>query len=126
MAINSVNISGNIADEPKFYDKGENSVLRLPVAVNDRVKQNDEWVNRPNYVDIVIFGNRAKALNKWLGKGMKVAISGKLHQSVWDDNNGNKRYKLEVIAYDLDAMTSRKENSRKVETETYPYDEIPF
>ena len=126
MAINSVNISGNIADEPKFYDKGETSVLRFPVAVNDRVKQNDEWVNRPNYVDVVIFGNRAKALNQWLGKGMKVAISGKLHQSVWKDKDDNQRYKLEVIAYELDAMTARKENARKVETETCPYDDIPF
>lgn len=121
MAINSVNISGNIAGEPKFYDKGETFALRFPVAVNDRVKQNDEWVNRPNYVDVVIFGSRAKALNQWLGKGMKVAISGKLHQSVWKYKDGSKRYKLEVIAYELDAMTARK-----VETEMCPYDDIPL
>ena len=62
---------------------------------------------------------------------MKVAISGKLHQSVWNDKDGNQRYKLEVIAYELDAMTARnenarKENARKVETETYRYDDIPF
>lgn len=126
MAINSVNISGNLADEPKFYDKGETAVLRFPVAVNDRVKQNDEWVNRPNYVDVVIFGSRAKALNQWLAKGMKVAISGKLHQSAWTDKDGSKRYKLEVIAYELDAMTARKEASRKPESEEYPYNDLPF
>lgn len=129
MAINNVSVSGNIAAEPKLFDKGETAVLRFPVAVNDRVKNaQGEWENRPNFFDCVVFGARAKGLNQWLAKGMKVAVSGKLRQSKWEDKEGNKRYSVEITAYEVDAMPpAKKEQPAKQESQGgYPYDDCPF
>ena len=85
-------------------------ILALGVAVNDRRKnqQTGEWEDVPNWIDCVMFGNRAKSVSRFLSKGSKVAIEGKLRWSQWE-RDGQKRSKIEVIVDEIEFMTSRND-----------------
>lgn len=111
MSINRVTITGNLTRDPELRaTAGGSQVLRLGVAVNDRWfnQQTNNWEDRPNYIDCVVFGKRADALSRYLHKGMKVAIEGKLRWSQWEDRETNKnRSKIEVIVDDLEFMSGR-------------------
>ena len=113
MSINSVTISGNLTRDPELRQTQSGmAILSLGVAVNDRRRnqQTGEWEDYANFVDCTVFGNRAEALSKILTKGMKVCINGRLHYRAWQDQNGQKRSKLEVTANEVDIMTSRGGN----------------
>ncbi|MDI6901832.1 MAG: single-stranded DNA-binding protein [Anaerosomatales bacterium] len=110
MSINRVVISGNLTRDPELRSTNSGmSVLKLGVAVNDRRKNQStgEWEDVPNFVDVTIFGARADALARFLSKGTKVAIEGKLRWSQWETPEGDKRSKLEVIADEIEFMTPR-------------------
>lgn len=110
MSINRVNISGNLTRDPELRQTQSGmSVLRFGVAVNDRVKnqQTGEWEDRPNFVDCIVFGQRAQSLSQYLSKGSKVAIEGKLRWSQWE-KDGQKRSKIEVVVDEIEFMSSRQ------------------
>lgn len=109
MSINRVNISGNLTRDPELRaTAGGTQVLSFGVAVNDRCRnaQTGEWEDYPNFVDCTMFGNRAEAVGRFLAKGMKVAIEGKLRYNSWE-KDGQKRSKLEVIVDEIEFMSSR-------------------
>ena len=109
MSINRVNISGNLTRDGELRTTpGGTDVLSLGVAVNDRAKnqQTGQWEDRPNFVDCVMFGNRAQSLAPYLSKGSKVAIEGKLRWSQWE-RDGQKRSKLEVVVDEIEFMSQR-------------------
>ena len=109
MSINRVNISGNLTRDPELRaTTGGTQVLTMGVAVNDRRRnpQTGNWEDYPNFVDCVMFGTRAEALSRYLSKGTKVAIEGKLRYSSWE-RDGQRRSKLEVVVDDIEFMTSR-------------------
>lgn len=112
MSINRVNISGNLTRDPELRaTQGGITILRFGVAVNDRRKNNQtgEWEDKPNYVDCKMFGRRAESLGRYLHKGMKVAIDGKLDFSQWQDRQtGQNRSRLEVIVDEIEFMSSRE------------------
>ena len=110
MGINRVVISGNLTRDPELRATGSGmNVLKLGVAVNDRRKnqQTGEWEDVPNFIDVTVFGARAEALSRFLSKGSKVAIEGKLRWSQWESQAGEKRSKLEVIADEVEFLSSR-------------------
>lgn len=114
MSINRVVISGNLTRDPELRSTaGGMSVLKLGVAVNDRRKnqQTGEWEDVPNFVDVTVFGARAEALARFLSKGSKVAIEGKLRWSQWETQQGDKRSKLEVVADEVEFLSSRDSSS---------------
>ena len=107
MSINRVNISGNLTRDPELRSTaGGTAILSLGVAVNDRRKnpQTGEWEDYTNFVDCVMFGSRAEAVSRFLGKGSKVAIDGKLRYSSWE-RDGQRRSKLEVIVDEIEFMS---------------------
>lgn len=79
------------------------------MAVNDRRKnqQTQQWEDYANFVDCTMFGNRAASVARFLAKGSKVAIEGKLRWSQWETQDGSKRSKLEVAVDEIEFMTSR-------------------
>jgi len=113
MSINKVLITGNLTRDPELRATGSGmSVLKMGVAVNDRRKnpQSGEWEEVPNYIDVVVFGTRGESLSRFLSKGAKVAVEGKLRWSSWEDkDSGAKRSKIEVIADDIEFMSARGE-----------------
>ena len=113
MSINRVLISGNLTRDPELRQTGGGTqVLSFGVAVNAhrRNPQTGEWEDYPNFIDCTMFGARAEALSRYLSKGTKVAIEGKLRWSQWE-RDGQKRSKIEVIVDELEFMTSRNDGS---------------
>lgn len=112
MSINKVIISGNLTRDPELRQTaGGLPVLGFGVAVNDRRRnqQTGEWEDYPNFIDCTMFGARAESLSRFLSKGTKVAIEGKLRWSQWE-RDGQKRSKIEVIVDELEFMSSRNGN----------------
>lgn len=108
MSINRVNITGNLTRDPELRaTAGGTQILSFGVAVNDRRKnpQTGEWEDVPNFVDCIVFGQRAEAVSRFLSKGSKVAIEGKLRFSSWETKEGQRRSKLEVIVDEIDFMS---------------------
>lgn len=109
MSINKVVISGNLTREPELRQTANGfPVLGFGVAVNDRRKnqQTGEWEDYPNFIDCTMFGARAESVSRFLSKGSKVAIEGKLRWSQWE-RDGQKRSKIEVVVDEIEFMTSR-------------------
>ena len=109
MSINRVVISGNLTRDPDLRSTASGMpVLGFGVAVNDRRKnqQTGEWEDYPNFIDCTMFGARAQSVSRFLSKGSKVAIEGKLRWSKWE-RDGQKRSKIEVIVDEIEFMTSR-------------------
>lgn len=107
MSINRVVISGNLTRDPEMRATTSGmQVLSFGVAVNDRRRnpQTGEWEDYPNFVDCAMFGTRAEAVSRYLSKGSKVAIEGKLRYSSWE-RDGQRRSKLEVIVDEIEFMS---------------------
>ena len=107
MGINRVVISGNLTRDPELRATASGaSILGFGVAVNDRRKnaRTGEWEDCPNFIDCAMFGSRAESLARYLGKGAKVAIEGRLRWSQWE-RDGQRRSKIEVVVDDLEFMS---------------------
>ena len=121
MSINSVTLSGNLGRDPELRTTAAGgNLLTFSIAVNDRVKDSStgEWKDYTNWVDVVVFGNRAESLSRILAKGMKVTINGKIRYSSWE-KDGQTRSKIEVIANDVDIMQRREDNGYANSVQTY-------
>lgn len=108
MSINRVNITGNLTRDPELRaTAGGTQILAFGVAVNDRRKnpQTGAWEDVPNFVDCIVFGQRAEAVSRFISKGSKVAIEGKLRYSSWETKEGQRRSKLEVIVDEIDFLS---------------------
>ena len=104
MSINRVVLSGNLTREPDFrLTAGGTPVLSFGVAVNDRRRnqRTGEWEDVANFVDCTMFGNRAEAVARYLSKGSKVAVEGKLRYSSWE-SDGQRRSKLDVVVDEIE------------------------
>lgn len=126
MSINRVNISGNLTRDPELRaTTGGTQVLSFGMAVNDRRKnqQTGEWEDYPNFVDCTMFGSRAEKISRYLTKGCKVAVEGKMRYSQWE-RDGQKRSKLEVIVEEIEFM-SRQQAAEPAPSDAYDED-IPF
>ncbi|WP_028263580.1 single-stranded DNA-binding protein [Atopobium fossor] len=113
MSINRVVISGNLTREPELKaTAGGTQVLSFGIAVNDRRRnpQSGEWEDYPNFVDCVMFGARADAVARFISKGSKVAIEGKLRYSSWE-RDGQRRSKLEVIVDEIEFLSRNQQNA---------------
>lgn len=98
--INVFTCDGNLTRDPEFITTPSGvSILKFSIAVNDRVKKNNEWVDEASYFDVVTFGKNAENGSKFLIKGKSVGIVGKLKQESWvDQQTGQKRSKVKIIA----------------------------
>lgn len=129
MSINRVVISGNLTRDPELTQAGQTPLLKIGVAVNDRRKDqaSGEWVDVPNFFDVLIWGARGESLNRFLKKGAKVAISGKLKWSSWETDSG-KRSKVEIVADEVELMgkASNSNDDDAPSSSTQFTDDIPF
>lgn len=97
--VNQVLIEGNIVADPELrFTNGGVAVSNLTVAVNHSRKVGEEWVDEASYVDITLFGQLAEQAVETFNKGDRALVTGRLAQRNWEDNEGNKRSKLEIVA----------------------------
>ncbi|MGD9734954.1 MAG: single-stranded DNA-binding protein [Solirubrobacterales bacterium] len=100
--VNVVVITGNLTRDPQLRSTdGGTSVCEMRVAVNSRRKdgQSGQWVDKPNYLDVVSFGAQAESCAEYLAKGRPVAIEGRLDWREWEAKDGSgKRQAVQIIA----------------------------
>ena len=110
MSINRAVLVGRLTRDPEMRSTASGmSVLSMRLAFNDRRKnpQTGEWEDMSNYIDATLFGKRAEALSRFLTKGTRIGIDGRLRWSEWESQSGEKRSKIEVIADELELLDSR-------------------
>ena len=100
-SLNSVCLLGHLTRNPEVrYSSNGTPVAALGLAVNNRIKRSDDsWQDDPCFVDVVVFGNQAEACAKYLNRGDPVLLEGRLQYRTWEDQQGNKRSKHEVMAF---------------------------
>lgn len=100
-SLNSVCLLGHLTRNPEVrYSPNGTPVAALGLAVNTRIKRSDDsWQDDPCFIDVVVFGNQAEACGKYLRKGDPVLLEGRLQYRTWEDQQGHKRSKHEVIAF---------------------------
>jgi single-strand DNA-binding protein len=108
--INVVVVTGNLTRDPELKStSGGTAVCKLRVAVNSRRRdQGGEWVDKPNFFDVTVFGAQGENCANYLSKGRPVAVEGRLEWSEWDASDGSgKRSKVEIIANSVQFLGSR-------------------
>jgi single-strand DNA-binding protein len=103
-------ITGNLTRDPELRHLGSGTaVCKLRVAVNSRRKdgQTGEWVDKPNYFDVTVWGAQGENCANYLAKGRPVAVEGRLDWREWEDQGGNKRQSVEIIANTVQFLGSR-------------------
>lgn len=129
MSINSVVISGNIGHTPELKATQSGSyILSFSVCVNARVKRGDAWEDKPNWVDVVLFGARAESVAKYLSRGSHVTIAGRLDEQQWEAKDGTNRHKLRIICEDIDFVSSKptEQSQPQDQSSTVADEDIPF
>jgi single-strand DNA-binding protein len=107
--INRVVLVGNLTRDPELkHTPGGTAVTSLRIAVNGRKKdETGQWVDKPNYFSVSVFGNQAESCAQYLSKGRPVAIDGRLEWREWQQQDGTKREAVEVVADSVQFLGSR-------------------
>lgn len=133
MSINKVLLTGNLTRDAELKSLPSGTdVLEFGIAVNERRKNNQtgEWEDCPNFFDCSLFGKRAEGLSRYMVKGRKVALEGKLQWRQWE-RDGEKRSKVSIVVNEVDLMDNgrnvQNENIQNQEpTDQYADSDIPF
>lgn len=107
---NRVILVGNLTRDPELrYIPSGTAVSEIGLAVNDRIKRNEEWVDEPTFVDVTLWARTAEVANEYLSKGSKILVEGRLKLDSWE-KDGQKRSKLRVIAEKMMMLGGRSGN----------------
>ena len=108
--INRVIITGNLTADPELRSLPSGTALcKLRVACNTRRKDNstNEWVDKPNYFDVTVWGAQGENCARYLSKGRPVAIDGRLEWREWESPEGQKRQAIDIIADSVQFLGGR-------------------
>ena len=105
---------GNLGGEPDLrYSPDGRPYLRFTVACNYRTRdQGGEWRDATEWVRATVFGQQAERLSQYLRKGTRVYVDGRLEARPWTDQQHQARAGLEVIANDVQFMSSRADEGQ--------------
>ena len=108
--INRVVLTGNLTAEPELRSlPSGTSVCKLRVACNTRRKDSasGEYVDKPNYFDVTVWGAQGENCARFLSKGRPVAVDGRLEWREWEDKEGGKRQAVDIIADSVQFLGGR-------------------
>lgn len=119
-SFNRVILVGNLTRDPELRHVGNGTaVSNVGLAVNDRVKRDDEWVDEATFVDVTFWGRTAEVANEYLTKGSPVLIEGRLKYETWE-KAGEKRSKLKVVCDRMQMLGTRKNGNGDAAKEAQP------
>lgn len=117
--LNKVMLIGHLGDEVKMhYFEGGGCIGRFPIATNETYtsKQTGERITNTDWHNIVVRNKAAEICEKYLSKGDKVYVEGRLKNRQWQGEDGNTRYSTEVHVQDFTFLTTKKESAGGNET----------
>ena len=106
---NRVMLFGNLGMDPELrMTAGGAAVLKMRLATSESyLDRNKERRERTEWHNVVVWGKRAEALGKFLSKGSKLFVEGSLRTSSYEDRDGNKRHRTEIVATNIVLAGSR-------------------
>jgi single-strand DNA-binding protein len=126
--INTVVITGNLTRDPELRSTGSGmAVCDMRVAVNSRRRdENGNWVDKPNYFDVTVFGAQGENCSTYLSKGRPVAVEGRLDWREWEAKDGSgKRQAVSIIANSVQFLGSRDGGGENGGGRFQPQSDIP-
>jgi single-strand DNA-binding protein len=111
--INKVFVIGRLVRDAELkYTAAGQAVSKFSLAINEKKKNGDDWVNEASFFDITLWGKQAESLNQYLTKGKQIAVDGKLKQERWTDrDSGQGRSKISVIAQNIQLLGGSANNN---------------
>jgi single-strand DNA-binding protein len=105
--INRVVITGNLTADPELRSTPNGKpVCSLRIACNTRRKSGEEWVDKPNYFNVTVWGAQGENAARYLSKGRPVAVDGRLEWREYEAQDGSKRQVVDIIADSVQFLNS--------------------
>lgn len=110
--VNKVILIGNVGADPDVrYLEGGTAVANLRLATTESYKnKNGERVDQTEWHNIVLWRGLAEIVEKYVHKGMRLYIEGRIRTRSWDDQNGTKRYTTEIWADNMQMLSFKQDN----------------
>lgn len=107
-------LCGNLTKDPEMVKGTEKSLCKLNIAVRENYTKEDG--TRPSqFFNVAVWGKVGESCNKFLKKGSKIAVVGKMQNRTWEDKDGNKKYAMEVVASEIEFLsTAKKDDEMKM------------
>lgn len=109
--VNKCMFIGNLGADPETRQTAGGSVTKFRLAVNERRKNGDEWVDHTEWVRVVCFGKLAENVQKFCQKGKQVYVEGRIQTQKWQDKDGKDQYTTEIIAQEIKFLGGKKEET---------------
>jgi len=104
---NRVVLVGNITRDVELrYTPSGTAVTDISLAVNERIKRNDQWVEEAHFFDVTLWGRTAEVAGEYLSKGSSVLIEGRLKLDRWEQD-GKKRSKIQIVGEKMQMLGSK-------------------
>ncbi|WP_339142690.1 single-stranded DNA-binding protein [Croceitalea sp. MTPC5] len=126
--VNKVMLIGHLGDEVKMhYFEGGGCIGRFPLATNETYtnKQTGEKVTNTDWHNVVVRNKAAEICEKYLSKGDKVYVEGRLKNRQWQGEDGNTRYTTEVHVQDFTFLTNKNEAGASMQPVQTPQSSAP-
>ena len=125
--INRVVLTGNLTRDPELRSTPSGtSVCSLRIACNTRRRDaSGEWVDKPNYFDVTVWGAQGENCANYLSKGRPLAVDGRLEWREWEDKEGNKRQSIDIIADSVQFLGSREGGENGGSGRFTPQSDVP-
>lgn len=118
-------LTGNLTKEPQKVELDGKSLCKLTIAVNENFTKEDG--TRPvQYFIVTVWNKVAENCLKYLKKGSKVSIVGKIQNRTWEDKDGTKRYAIEIVATEVEFLSTPKAKGLPEACEPVEDDTLPF
>ncbi len=111
--LNKVMLIGHLGDEVKMhYFEGGGAIGRFPIATNETYtnKQTGEKITNTEWHNVVVRNKAAEICEKYLSKGDKIYVEGRLKNRQWQGEDGNTRYTTEIHVQDFTFLSTKKES----------------
>jgi single-strand DNA-binding protein len=119
-SVNKAILIGNLGADPDLrYTPGGQAVASFSIATTERFKNKEgEQQERTEWHNIVCWGRQAEIANEYLKKGSPVYIEGRIQTRSYDDKDGIKRYRTEIVTRQMQLLGGRPQAGQQKETST--------
>jgi len=127
-SLNCVHLIGNVGKEPEIRTTQSGSeVASLSLAVTERFKdKNGQMQEKTEWFNLVAWRKQSEIIKSYVKKGSSLYVQGKLQTQSWDDPNGQKRYKTEILISNFQILGSKQVNTHSSPDMPALPDEPPF
>ena len=130
--INKVILIGRLVRDPELKNINGTALVSFSLASGRTYTHNGEKKEETVFIDCSLWGKMADIVNKYCSKGKQVCVSGYLKQNTWQDKEGNKRSKIEIVCENVQFLGGGKQEREPVNQNSQPEkqidydDDIPF